>query len=76
MTKISSKSKRRVIRLLTPPTARTGLDRVAPFWLTVNKLMNTKRGRKLKGQFSMIQIEGDNLICIANLEKLGFDFIG
>ncbi|NKE70212.1 hypothetical protein [Candidatus Manganitrophus noduliformans] len=73
--KITSKSKRKVLRLLRPPTA-TGVDEPAPPGLTIRKLIHHKRYRALRDRGTIIRVEGDHLLCISNLICFGFDLCG
>jgi hypothetical protein len=75
--KISSRSTRRVLRLLKPPTARTGMDNPAPRGLTVRALCHHKARAKLRNSgATILAIEGGHLLCLHNLLTLGFDIYG
>lgn len=76
MIRISSKSKRRVWRLFTPPTARTGLNQYAPPGLTVRQLVHHRRREPLRQRFTMAEIDGAHTVSIGNLVRLGFDYYG
>lgn len=69
MTTVKSTSKRKVLRLMTPPTADTGLDVIAPVGLTVRALIQHKRYKRLRDTYTVIRVEGDFLIPIASLRR-------
>lgn len=73
--KITSKSKRKVLRLLRPPT-ETGIDEPALSGLTVRELIHHRRYRSLRHRATVIRVEGDHLLCVDNLIHLGFDVCG
>jgi hypothetical protein len=74
--KITPKSCAKVIELLTPPTAQTGLEERAPRGLTIRALMCHQKNARLRTRFTIARIEGGHLVSLGNLEKLGFDVIG
>lgn len=76
MKRTSSKSKRRIVRLLSPPTSKTGLDEPAPAGLTVRALIHHQRFRSLRNRILMARTDDDHLLCIHNLVKLGYDYYG
>jgi hypothetical protein len=76
MTRISSRSKQQIIRLLVPPTDRTGIDDAAPRALTVRRLVHHRRSARLREHYTIAQTATGHLCCIRNLTHLGFDVIG
>lgn len=76
MKRISSRSKVRVVRLFTPPTKLTELDRLAPKRLTVRRLIHHRATEPLRFKYTFAQTQDGHMLSIANLQKLGFDFVG
>ena len=76
MTSISSKSKQRIIRLLVPPTQRTGYDVVAPRGLTVRSLIHHRRYAHLRDRYTVALTVTGHLLCLDNLVKRHYDLIG
>jgi hypothetical protein len=74
MQTISSKSKQRVVQLMNPGPQYE--RRAAPARLTVRALMHQKRFLALREKFAFAIIEGEHLVCLANLTRLGFDYFG
>lgn len=73
MRRISSKSGRGVTHWLIP---REGVEQRAPRGLTVRRLAHYRRYERLRQTAVLVRIEGDHLLCVANLVKLGFDYYG
>src|SRR4051812_48915124 len=62
MPRISSRSTRKVIRLLKPPCAATGLYDEAPRGLTVRTLIHHQRHQKLRDKYTIAELEGGGLL--------------
>lgn len=73
MHKITSGSKKRVIELIY---AKSDRRVAAPRGMTIRRLLRHKRYRSLRDPYLLARIEGNHLVCVENLERLGFDLIG
>ena len=76
MIKISAKSKLRVIRLMVPPTDKSGVDLAAPSHLTIRRFTQHARFASLRRKITVIRVDGDHLLSVSHLVTLGFDFAG
>lgn len=74
MKKITIRSTHRVIELLSPPTNKTGWRRPAPIGMTVRRFFH-KRYRYLRARTAFLRLDNGALVCVRNLEKLGWDII-
>ena len=74
MEKITAKSKKSVVELLNPGP---NYERVrAPRHLTIRRLLGYQRYQTLLSRYAFAVIEGNRLVCLSNLQKLGFDYVG
>jgi len=71
MKRLSDKSKAKVIELFNPG----GESRLVR-GLTIRALLWHNRYRNMRDAFSFARIEGDHLVCLANLIHLKFDLVG
>ena len=74
--RITSKSRLGIRRLLVPPTSRTLKDIHAPRGLTVRRLVHHAKYHKLREEYTVAESVDGHLLCISNLVKLGFDWVG
>lgn len=76
MKKLSSKSKIKIRRVFTPPTSKTGWDHSLTKTLTLRQLIHHKANRVILEKSSFAVTVDGNLVCLANIKRVGFDLCG
>jgi hypothetical protein len=71
---LTSRSKVRVIELLTPPTAQTGLVRDAPRGLTIRALMHHRRHHRLRTTYTIARLNDGTLVPLSQIAVPGRKF--
>lgn len=72
--KISSKSKKRIVKLMNPQAGIFDID--FPRKLTIRRLMHRKQFEKLRSATTIAKTIDGHLVCLANLKREGFDWCG